>query len=155
MYLDIRSEYQYVEPMLRRQNSCCGLPKIFVEIHLKRLPLQFEGIQMNLIEENIDLLRTDLIFFSSCCYHEGLAEQFPSNWNIPKGGDFIKTWKVKHSEDSGGPWNFQDSHDLPPPLPRFYKQFVLLRRGNSPTWGAASKSCREFQCSRFHIQWYD
>lgn len=63
MYLDIRSEYQYVEPMLRRQNSCCGLPKIFVEIHLKRLPLQFEGIQMNLIEENIDLLRTDLIFF--------------------------------------------------------------------------------------------
>lgn len=61
--LDIRSEYQYIESMLRRQNSCWGLPKIFVEIHLKRLPLQFEGIQMNLIEENIDLLRTDLIFF--------------------------------------------------------------------------------------------
>lgn len=76
MYLDIRSEYQYVEPMLRRQNSCCGLPKIFVEIHLKRLPLQFEGIQMNLIEENIDLLRTDLIFFLPVAIMEAWQSNF-------------------------------------------------------------------------------
>lgn len=55
-----------------------------------------------------------LNFFSSCCYHGGLEEQFPPNWNIATGGNFIRTCKVNNSEDSGGPWSFQDSHDTSP-----------------------------------------